>query len=77
MKPIYEHRIMVAIPRTISRETIKKLDKIMEADLRTSKNYTGLVGRNMCFQFQTEVEKVRFREIMQVVINDVAKEKIF
>jgi hypothetical protein len=54
MKPNFDHRLAVNMPRSkFCRKTVNKIDKIMHRDKRTSQYYTGLAGRNLCFQFPT------------------------
>ena len=62
MKPVYAHRLAVNLPRNrYSREDVKKMNNILISDKKIQRNYTGLNGRNICFQFPTEKEKEDFK----------------
>ena len=71
-KPIFEHRISVELCRSkFSREAIKRTDKIFKTDKRVSKNYTGVAGRRLCFQFETIEEKEKFKTTILVLIKSL------
>lgn len=57
-------RAGIDLPRnTFSRSFIKQLDSILKA--KAPKNYTGLAGRRICFQFVDEKQRDGFMEKMQ------------
>ncbi|MFY7883714.1 MAG: hypothetical protein ACOVOV_02580 [Dolichospermum sp.] len=51
-----------------SRAQLKELDKYLKKQEITRHNYTGLVGRRLCFAFDTEEERSKFeREFAELL----------
>ena len=45
----------------IVEKILKKMNNILVSDKKIQRNYTGLNGRDICFQFPTEKEKEDFK----------------